>query len=70
MLFQSSAKKWGNASFFVVVFIFIILKEYVISDIILVFNNAGSNKRAQLELLNVELFVQRVLVLLRHVQES
>lgn len=69
MLFQSSAKKWGNASFFVV-FIFIILKEYVISDIILVFNNASSNKRAQLELLNVELFVQRVLVLLRHAQES
>lgn len=68
MLFQSSAKKWGNAFFFVL--IFIILKEYVISDIILVFNNASSNKRAQLELLNVELFVQRVLVLLRHAQES
>lgn len=55
--------------FFVVFIFIIILKEYVTSDIILVFNNASSNKRAQLELLNVELFVQRVLVLLRHAQE-
>lgn len=46
---------------------FFLNRMEVISNTILVFNNAISDKHAQLDLLNVELLARRVLDPLKHV---